>query len=107
MNEKELLEVAKSVNRNDQIRIGRLDVPLNVVGGLMEGSEGHFHIEATRSNYPEEGINTSIYITVGAEGDNLMITKSKKVGGSDDGNSPETTEIIEETTHKLQKLSVV
>jgi hypothetical protein len=109
MNKKELREIAKSVEEDDQIKIGRFEIPFSVRSPPGEDSEGYVHLIANRPNFPEEGVNTTIHMTVGAKGDDLLVSKEGiKDPSRDPVDMPNNIgKVIEETTHELEELSIV
>lgn len=109
MEDDELREVGDSIEKGDQIAIGRLDINLTVKARPIEDNTGALLIEAHKKHHPQEGVVTSVTITLGhpSGGDNLMIDEFEMEERSDALDGYHVGERLERGTYELEKLSVV
>lgn len=109
MDDNELREVGNSIEEGDKIAIGRLDINLTVKAQPIEDNTGALLIEADKEHYPQQGIVTTVVITLDhpSGGDNLMIDKFEMEEQSDALGGYHVGERLERGTFKLEQLMVV
>ena len=111
MGENELRAVGESIKVGDKIRIGILDTDLTVEDRPIEESGGSLIFSASRPNYPEEGIVTSVMFSLGPQSNSVQITKFIMEEKADDSlTGPDDYDIGEEIElkiHSLQELTLV
>lgn len=109
MDDGELREVGNAIERGDEIAIGQLDVELTVTARPIEDNTGALLIEAEKTHHPEQGVVTSVVITLDhpSGGDDLMIDKFEMEERSDAMNGYHVGERLERNTFKLEQLSIV
>jgi len=109
MDDEELREIGDSIEEGDEIAIGRLDINLTVTAQPLEDNTGALLVEAGKNHHPQEGVVTSIMISLGhpSGGDNLMIEEYEMKERSDGLDGYHVGERLEEGSYELDQLSVI
>lgn len=109
MDYEELRKVGDSIEEGDQIAIGRLDINLTVTAQPLEDNRGALLIEAEKKHHPQQGVVTSVMISLGypSGGDNLMIDKYEMDERSDGMGDYHLGEELEESSYEMDQLNII
>lgn len=110
MDDDELREVGDSIEKGDEIVIGRLDIELTVKSQPTEDNTGALIITAERRHQPEQDVVTNVLLSLGhpSGGENLEISTYELEEASKSSiHEYHIGERLEMNHYKLQQLSLV